>query len=113
MRGSPPGTCHGIGLLQHLVHIIFLRKLCQIDRIAIVLRHQFQTILHHRHHAKPEQVHLDEPEVRAILLIPLHHRATGHGGSLNRHDMIELSLADDHATGVLAEVSGQILQSQA
>ena len=49
------------------------------------------------------------PHVRAIVLVPLHDDAAGHAGVFERDDGIELTLADDHAARMLAEMSGEIL----
>ncbi len=59
-----------------------------------------------------EQVHFDESEIGAVILIPLHDDAARHGGRFERHYGIELSLADDHTAGVLAEVARQILHAR-
>ena len=67
----------------------------------------------HRHHAQAEQVHFDDAHVGAIFFVPLHHHAAGHGGGLERHDGIELPLADDHAARMLAEMPRQILHALA
>jgi hypothetical protein len=75
-------------------------------------RDQFDRILEHRHHAQAQQVHLDDSHIRAVFLIPLHHHAPRHGGGLQRHDRIELPLADHHAAGVLPEVPRQVLHGE-
>ena len=70
-------------------------------------------IFEHGHHAEAEQIDFNDAHVGAILFIPLHDHAAGHGGGLERHDGIELSLADDHAAGVLAEMAWHILHGEA
>ena len=74
--------------------------------------HQLDGILQHRHHAESEQIHLDDAHVGAVVLVPLDDDAAGHGGGLERHDGIELALADDHAAGMLPEVARQVLDAQ-
>ena len=81
------------------------RKLRQVHLGA-----HLEAIFEHRHHAQAEQVHFDDAEIGAILLIPLHYDPAGHGGGLQRHDGIERALADHHAAGMLAEVARQILR---
>ena len=81
----------------------------QVHFFVVVAADQRQRIFEHGHHAQPEQVHLDDAQVGAIFLVPLHHHAAGHGGGLERHHRIELALADHHAAGVLAQMARQIL----
>ncbi len=69
-----------------------------------------QALLQGRHHPKPEEIDLDDAEVFAVVLVPLRHHAPRHGGVLQRHDRIELSLADNHPAGVLPEVSRQAVK---
>ena len=101
---------HRIRRLQHLVDLVILRQIRQIHSVPIVLRNQLHAILQHRHHAQPQQVHLDDPQVRAVLLIPLHHSPPRHRRPLQRHHMIQLPLADHHPPRVLPQVPRQILQ---
>ncbi len=70
-----------------------------------------ERILNDGHHAKAEEIHLDEPHVGAVVLVPLNDHAAGHAGVLERHDLIETSLADHHSSGVLPEVTGEILNA--
>ena len=71
--------------------------------------HEREGVLQHRHHAEPEQIDFHDPHVGAVVLVPLHDDAAGHGGVLERDDGVEPSLADHHAAGVLAEMPRQIL----
>src|SRR6185312_6704007 len=48
-------------------------------------------------------------QIGAIILIPLHDDAAGHGGGLQGNDRIELPLANHHAARVLPEVTREIL----
>ena len=66
-------------------------------------------IFEHRHHAQAEQVHFNDAEIGAIFFVPLHDDAIGHGRRFKRNHGIELSLADDHAAGMLAQMARQIL----
>ena len=68
-----------------------------------------ERVLQHRHHAEAEQIDLDDAHVGAVVLVPLHDDAAGHAGVLERHDRVELALADHHAAGVLAEMPRQVL----
>ena len=73
----------------------------------------FQRLLQCRHHAQPEQVHLHEPHVLAVALVPLQHGAAGHAGVFQRHVVVELARAEDHATRVLAEMPREAVQLEA
>ena len=63
--------------------------------------------LQHRHHAEPEEIHLDDAEILAVVLVPLHHRPARHGGVFQRHHLVEPPLANDHAPGVLTKMAWQ------
>ena len=72
---------------------------------------QCQAVLQHRHHAQAEEIDLDDAEILAIVLVPLHHRAARHGGIFQRHDLVEPALADDHAAGMLPEMARQAVDA--
>ena len=74
-----------------------------------MLADEFERVFEHGHHAKAEQINFDDAHVGAIFFVPLDDDAIGHGGRLERNDGIELSLADDHAAGMLPEMARQIL----
>ena len=92
---------------------IILRKMRQIDFLAIVVANQFDRIFEHSHHSQAEQIDFDDAHVGAIFFVPLHDDAAGHGCGFEGDDGIELSLADDHAAGMLAEMPRHILHGQA
>ena len=89
---------------------IVLRDARQVDRPAARLA-DFQGVLEGGHHAQPEEIHLDDAEILAVVLVPLRHHAPRHRRVFERHDRIELALADDHAAAVLAEMPGQPAQA--
>ena len=74
-----------------------------------MLRDKAETFFEHSHHAEPEQIDLDDTEVSAIFLVPLHNNAIGHGCRFEGDDGIKLSLTNDHAAGMLAEMPWQVL----
>ena len=78
-----------------------------------MLANQLQRVFQHRHHSQSQQIHFDDPHVRAIFFVPLHHHAPGHRRWLQRHHHIQLPLAYHHAAGVLPQMSRQILYLQA
>ena len=68
---------------------------------------QCQGILHGGEHAESEQVDLDDAEVFTVILVPLDDGAAFHRSRLERHDAVERAIGNDHAAGVLAEVTRQ------
>ncbi len=62
-------------------------------------------------HAEPQQVHLDDAEIGAVVLVPLHHDPSGHGRRLERHDLVEAPGGEHHAARVLAEVAGEVVDA--
>ena len=84
----------------------------EIDVIAVVIADQFERVLQNGHHAQSQQVDFDDTHVRTIILVPLHDRAAGHCGLLERDNRIQLSLANHHTARVLAEMARQVLKAQ-
>ncbi len=104
----------GVGLLQRGINLrVVLREMRQFDLFVIVIANEFDGIFEHGHHAEAEQIDFDDAHVGAIFFVPLHDDAARHGRGFERHDGIELSLADDHAAGVLAEMARHVLHSEA
>ena len=58
-----------------------------------------------------EQIDFHDAHVGAIVLVPLNDDAAGHAGVFERHDAVELSLANHHAAGMLPEMPRQILHA--
>ena len=83
---------------------VVLRDFREVHGAAARLA-KFNRVLHRGHHAEAEQVHLDDAEIRAVVLVPLRDDAPRHRGIFERHDAAELSLADDHPAAVLTEVA--------
>ena len=85
---------------------VVLRQLRQIDRVP-ALSCQFHRVLQHGHHAQPKQIDFDDAHVLAIILVPLRHDTSRHGGVFQRDDGIEFAFANDHAAGMLAKMARQ------
>ncbi len=77
-----------------------------------MLAHQRQRLLERVEHAEAEQVDLDDAEVRAVVLVPLHDAAAGHRGRLDRHHLVEAARRDHDAARVLAQVARQTLHAR-
>ena len=66
-------------------------------------------VVEHREHAQAQQVELDQAGGRAVVLVPLQHRAVLHAGPLRGAHLDHGPVADDHAPRVDAEVAGEVL----
>ena len=100
----------GVGFLQRGVNRgVVRRQVSEVHFFAIMIADERDGLFQHRHHAQAEQIHFDDAEVGAIFLVPLHHHAARHGRGFERDHGIELSLADDHAAGMLSQMARQIL----
>ena len=100
-----------VGPLQHRVDRGVGRlQLVQLDLPPVVLGDQVDHQVQRGEHAQPEQVELDQPGGRAVVLVPLHHAAAGHPRPLHRHHLGHRPVADDHAAGVDAQVPGEAEQ---
>ena len=98
-----------VRLLQHAVDLRVVHgQVREVDLDPAALEER-ERVLERRHHAEAEQVHLHDPEVGAVLLVPLHDHAVRHGRGLERHHAVEGTLRDHHAARVLAEVARQVL----
>src|SRR5262249_35103861 len=103
-----------ISLLQRGVNLLVVcRKMREIDFFVIVIADQFDGVFDHRHHAEPEQINFNDAHVGAVFLVPLNDDAARHGRGLEWNDGIELSLANDHAARVLAEMAWHVLYGKA
>ena len=59
-------------------------------------------------HPQAEQVELHQPGGRAVVLVPLEHGPVLHAGPLDRAELHQRPVGHDHATGVDAEVAGEV-----
>ncbi len=97
----------GVGFLHHFIRRRVIRRdVGQIEGPSPFAA-EFKGILHHGHHAEPEQVHFYDAEIFTIILVPLRHDAAGHGGIFQRHKGTQFPLADNHPARMLAEMPRQ------
>ena len=59
--------------------------------------------------AEPEQVHLEEPEVLQVVLVPLDHGAPGHRRVLDRHEIMDRLVAEEEAARMDREMPREVL----
>ncbi len=98
-----------VGAAQHRVDVVLLRDGGQIDVVATVLADEIDGVVQRAEHAETEQVELHQPGRGAVVFVPLQHTAFVHPPPLDRADLDHRPVADDHATGVDAEVARCIL----
>jgi hypothetical protein len=120
-----------VGPAQHGVDLGVLGQRGQADLVAMGLAHQVEGAVQRLQHAQAQQVELDQAHGRAVVLVPLQHRAQGHGlvlaradtaggavphrglaleaGPLDRAHLDDGPVADDHAPRVDAQVAGRPL----
>src|SRR6516165_3304430 len=83
----------------------------QVDVDSFVGADERDGIFERREHAEAQQIDLDDAEIRAVLLVPLHHDPSRHRGRLKRNDLVEWLRGDYHSAAVLAEMAGYGLNS--
>ncbi len=79
----------------------------EVDRLASQPRDAVDRVLDGREHAEPEEIDLQEAGVAAAVLVPLADLASCHRGGLYRHEVDQRPGRDDHAAGMLADVTRQ------
>ena len=97
-----------VGPAQHLVDGVLLGELGQVDVDAVVAAHEVERVVDRGQHAEAQQVELHQAGRRAVVLVPLEHRAVLHAGPLGGAHLDDRSVADDHPARVDAEVAGQV-----
>ena len=99
-----------VGGAQHGVDLrVVGRQMREVDAHLLVVADDRDRFLERVEHAEPEEVDLDDPQVGAVVLVPLHDRPPGHRRRLERHDLVEPAGGDHHAARVLPEVARQVL----
>ena len=103
---------NGVGALDHRVGLgVVRRQVGEVDLDVFVFAHEGDGVFQRGQHAEPQQVDLDDSEVGAVFLVPLHDPAALHAGGLDRNDFVEASRGDHDAAAVLAQVAGQPLHA--
>src|SRR6516164_2308364 len=83
----------------------------QVDVDSFVGADERDGIFERCEHAEAQQIDLDDAEIRAVLLVPLHHDPSRHRGRLKRNDLVEWLRGDYHPAAVLAEMARNGLNS--
>src|ERR671918_245315 len=74
----------------------------EVDHLVPRTRDLLDAVLDRREHPEPEQVDLEEPRVRARVLVPLAELAPGHRRRLDGNEVDERPGRDHHPARVLA-----------
>ena len=98
----------GVGLADHVVHVVVLGELRQVDALAVVLFDEVERLVQGTQHAEAQQVELHEPDRSAVLLVPLQDRPVLHATPLGGTHLDDGPVTDDHAARMDAEVTGKV-----
>ena len=99
-----------VGGAQHGVDLrVVGRQVGEIDIRPLVVADDRNRLFERVQHAESEKIDLDDPEVGAVVLVPLHDRPAGHRRRFERHHLVEPAGGDHHAARVLPEVPRQVL----
>ena len=97
---------HRVRGAEHVEHgRVLLRDLRPVDPPARVPGDEVDHLVQRRQHPQPQQVELDEVHRRAVVLVPLDDGAVLHRGGLDRDDLADRTVREDHAAGVDAQVA--------
>ena len=83
----------------------------QIDFVFVVLPDKTDAVFKNRHHSQSEQIDFNDAQIRAIVLVPLHDSTAWHRRLFEWNDGVQLTLANDQASRMLAKMTGQILNA--
>ena len=80
---------HRVGPAEPLVDLrVVRRQVGQVDLDPRLPEHR-DGVLQSRHHAQAQEIDLDDPQVRAVFLVPLDHDAPGHRRGLEGNHLVE------------------------
>ena len=95
-----------VGAADHLVDGRVLgRDVRQAEFRAPARRDERERAADRGQHAEAEDVHLEEPELVEVVLVPLDDGALRHRRVLDRHELLERPARDHEAAGVLRQVA--------
>ncbi len=75
----------------------------------MVIGNEVDGVVQHRQHPEPEQIELHETGSRTIVLVPLQDASIVHTSPLDWTHLDHRPIAHDHASGVDAEMTGEVL----
>ena len=99
---------HRIGFADHVVDRRILRgKTGHGVLAAVKTADQLETAANRAQHPQAEHVHLQQPQVLQVVLVPLDDRAVLHGRILDGHQPAQRPLGNDESPHVLGKVPGK------
>ncbi len=93
---------------EQVVDLVLLGDGREVDLDALVLAHEVDREVQHREHPEAEQVELHQPRGRAVVLVPLEHRAALHAGPLDGAELHQRTVGHHHPARVDAEVTREV-----
>jgi hypothetical protein len=94
-----------VGLADHRIGAGILgRDRGEVVGNTLVFRQQVEPLLHAGEHAEREHVDLHELQGVDVVLVPLDDLAVGHGGRLDRYQIVEAVVRQNESSGMLGEV---------
>ena len=101
---------HRIRAAEHRVGVGVVRgQVGKVDLSALVAFDQGDRLLESGQHTEAQEIDLDDAEIRAVLLVPLHDAPPRHAGGFDGHDFVQAPSGDHDAAAVLPQVPGQSL----
>ncbi len=96
---------------QHRVDLVIVWVQCgKVQTPARELLDDGDGVLDGREHTQPQDIDFDDTGALQGILVPLHHRAIGHGRGLQRDQCGEGRAGEDHPAVVNAQMPGNALQ---
>src|SRR5690606_34686750 len=74
---------------------------------AAIVLDQVETAMQGAEHAKAQYVDLQQAQKMKVILVPLDHGTSGHGGVFHGHQRAQWLLGNDEAAGVLGQMTGK------
>src|SRR6202035_1011134 len=100
------------GLLQHAVYLgVVGRQVGEVDVDPLAGADRRHRLREGVEHPQPQEVDLDDAQVGAVVLVPLHDEAAGHRGGLQGDHLVQPAGGDHHAARVLAQVAGEVVDA--
>ncbi len=100
---------HRVGPAEHVVDLGVLRDGGQVDFGAVHLADEIDGAVQGLEHPQAEQIELDQAYGSAVVLVPLQHGPVLHAAPLDRADLDDGPVADDHAPRVDPQVTRRVL----
>ena len=104
---------HGVGAGDRAIDGLFLWDDGEVDVDAVGVLDQVVGEMEGVEHPQPEQVELDDPHCRRVVLVPLEDGAALESPPLQGDHLPQGPIGDHHSPGVDPEMAGEAVQSPA